>query len=306
MSFTNPFAIVGALVVVLVVAYLIRRIANRSSAQAFAYSDLAFAERNAAPNMRWDRLLAGAFLLGVFALAVAPAGPHLVASVPSHDATVVLCVDTSGSMRAADILPSRIDAARNAVRAYIDALPAGTRVGIVAFSSGAVVVQTPTDDRDQARNAVALIPQPNGGTAIGDALMSAARLLPERGARAIVLLTDGVNNLGAAPLDVAPQIGATGTRIFTIGIGTQNGGLIPGTMEEAEIDEDALRSIAAAGHGDYHRATDAAALQGDLANLVRETVWEKKRVDASLPFALVGGICVVLSVLGAATLGRFP
>jgi Ca-activated chloride channel family protein len=306
MSFANPLLVVVAILAAIGAIVLVRLVDRRASSQAFAYSNVAFVERVAGRNVALDRILVAAFVLGVFGLVGALAGPHLTAAVPSNDATVVLCVDTSGSMRATDVAPSRIEAARAAVTAFIDALPSGTKVGIVAFSTGAIVIQSPTADRDQARAAVASIPPPNGGTAIGDALVSAARMLPEKGARAIVLLTDGVNNSGSSPLEVAPQIGATGTRIFTVGIGTQNGGLIPGTMEEAQIDEDALRAVADAGHGDYRRATDAGDLQGALARLVRETVWEKKRVDASLGFAVVGGLFVTLAALGAATIGRFP
>ena len=71
------------------------------------------------------------------------------------------------------------------------------------------------------------------------------RLLPNAGKRAIVLVTDGVNNMGADPLEVASGLGARGIRIFTVGIGTNGSGIaIPGTSEEASIDEDALRAIA--------------------------------------------------------------
>jgi Ca-activated chloride channel family protein len=306
MSFANPLFVVVAILAALGAIALVRLVDRRASTQAFAYSNVAFAERVAGRNVALDRVLLGAFVLGIFGLVGALAGPHVTAAVPSNDATVVLCVDTSGSMRATDVAPSRIEAARAAVTSFIDALPGGTKVGIVAFSTGAVVVQAPTADREQARASVANIPSPNGGTAIGDALESAARMLPEKGARAIVLLTDGVNNSGSSPLAVAPQIGASGTRIFTVGIGTQDGGIIPGTMEQAQIDEDALRSVADAGHGDYRRATDAGDLQGALGRLVRETVWEKKRVDASLAFALCGGVFAVAAALGAATIGRFP
>ncbi len=306
MSAAHPAFVILALVVALFTVIAMRLVDRRAQAQALAYSDLAFVERIARRRVPLERVLAGAFVFGIFALAAALAGPRVSASVPTRDATIVLCIDTSGSMRATDIAPSRSEAAKAAVRGYIDALPAGTRVGIVAFSSSAIVVQTPIEDREQALASLALVPPPNGGTAIGDALLGAARLLPQKGARAIVLLTDGVNNSGASPLDAAPQIGATGIRIFTVGIGTQNGGIIPGTLEEAQIDEQALRSVAEAGHGDYRRATDASDLQGALARLVRETVWEKKNVDASLAFALAGGGIVVMAVLGFATLGRFP
>jgi len=235
------------------------------------------------------------------------AGPRFVAVVPVRGGAVVLCVDTSGSMRAADVAPTRSAAASQAVRAFVDGAPDGTRVGIVAFASGAGVVQPLSDDKDALRDAVARIPPPNGGTAIGDALVTAARLLPATGRRAIVLITDGVNNLGSDPSQVAPQIGAAGIEIDTIGIGTNDSGqFVPGTDQAAAIDEDALRQIALSAHGVYARADDAPTLRSRLAALANSTTTERKRIDAALPLALAGGAVTVLALGGGILAGRFP
>ena len=128
-----------------------------------------------------------AILLGGIALAK----PALVAVVPVHDAAVVLCIDTSGSMASTDISPTRSEASKAAARTFIAGVPAGTRIGIVAFSSAAAPLGPLTDDRDDARAALERLPDPNGGTAIGDALIVASHLLPPAGRRAIVLVTDG-------------------------------------------------------------------------------------------------------------------
>jgi len=150
------------------------------------------------------------------------------------------------------------------------------------------------------------LPEPNGGTAIGDALAAAAHLLPPGGRRAIVLVTDGVNNTGSDPLAVAAQIGAQGLSIFTIGIGTNSGQLIPGTDQDAEIDEDALRSIAASGNGTYARVSDAGALQARLGALARSTIDERRRVDLTVPSAIAAGVLAFGAAVGALALGRFP
>ena len=219
----------------------------------------------------------------------------------------MLCVDTSGSMRATDVAPTRADAAAAAVRAFVDSVPDGTRLGIVAFAGGAGVVAPLTDDKDVVRDAIARIPPPNGGTAIGDALAAAARELPKSGRRAIVLITDGVNNLGVDPLTTAQQIGANGIEIDTIGIGTNDSGqLVPGTDQAATIDEDALRQIASSARGVYARANDAGTLRARLAALANSTTKEKKRIDASLPLAVAGGAVVILALAGGMLAGRFP
>src|ERR1700681_1006455 len=219
---------------------------RRATTSALAYSNLAFFESVAKQRIDPAVVVALAGAAGILAFGAALAGPRFTALVPVRGGAVVLCVDTSGSMRATDVAPTRADAAAAAVRAFVDSVPDGTRLGIVAFAGGAGVVAPLTDDKDVVRDAIARIPPPNGGTAIGDALAAAARELPKSGRRAIVLITDGVNNLGVDPLTTAQQIGANGIEIDTIGIGTNDSGqLVPGTDQAATIDEDALRQIAA-------------------------------------------------------------
>ena len=112
-----------------------------------------------------------------------------------------------------------------------------------------------------------------------------------------MLITDGVNNSGADPLAVAPQLGANGVEIDTIGIGTNDSGqLIPGTGEEASLDEEALREIAHDAHGTYARAADAGSLRGRLDALAQTTTREQKKVDLALPFAVVAGAILLAAV----------
>lgn len=307
MSVAHPPWLVLGLVAAAAFLAIAHVAARRARAGALAYSDLAFFERATRTRLDPALLLALACALGLAAFGAALAGIRVVATLPLHGGAVVLCVDTSGSMRATDVAPSRAAAAADAVRAFVDAVPGGTRIGIVAFSSAAGVVQPLSDEKDAVREAVATIPPPNGGTAIGDALATAARLLPSAGRRAIVLVTDGVNNLGADPSEVAREIGGSGVEIDTVGIGTQNSGqLVPGTADEATLDEEALREIAASGHGAYARAADAAALRGRLAALAASTTAVRRPVDLSLPLALAGGILVAGALGGALVAGRFP
>ena len=307
MSFAHPVWLVGALLICVALAWLYRVLEARRDAQALAYSNLDFALAALRPSRIPGAVLFAAWLAGAGTLAVALAGPRLDARLPVHDATVVICIDTSGSMRATDIDPTRWDAAKAAARAFIDAVPDGTRIGIVTFSGEAAVIQAPSSDLDVVRQALDRVPYPNGATAIGDALEVAAAQMPASGRRAIVLLTDGVNNRGADPQISSQRIGARGITISTVGVGTSDSGkLIPGTSEPAEIDEGALRAIAANGAGRYARAADSGALRDEFRRLAFETVWERHRVDASLPFALGGGALVLVTFLTGFALGRFP
>jgi Ca-activated chloride channel family protein len=306
-SVAHPLWLVAGIVLAGAFLWLAHVASRRAAASALAYSDLAFFE--SATRSRFDPALALAIACAaaIVALCGALAGPKLIATVPVRGGAVVLCVDTSGSMRATDVAPTRSDAAAAAVRAFVDGVPDGTRLGIVAFASGAGVVQPLTEDKDTVRDAIGRIPPPNGGTAIGDALATAARLLPPSGKRTIVLITDGVNNLGTEPQSVAQQIGAAGIEIDTVGIGTNDSGqLVPGTDQAATIDEDALRQIAQTARGAYARAADAGALRSRLAALATSTTTEKKRIDASLPLAVAGGVLLVLALGGGMLAGRFP
>lgn len=307
MTFARPLALAVALVVAAALCWLYRAIEHRSRAQAFAYSNLAFALEALRPA-RWPTaLLFAAYACACAVLAFALGGPHLVTRVPTHDGTVVLCIDTSGSMRANDLSPSRADAARAAARAFSDAVPSGTRIGIVTFSSGANAILAPTDDIDAVHDALARIPPPDGATAIGDALAVGAQEMPPSGRRVIVLLTDGVNNRGADPIAVSQNIGAHGIRIETVGVGSSGSGeLIPGTNEQADLDAQALQSIAENGGGHYVAAGDAGSLRDAFRGLAFQTVWEKRRIDASFPVALGGGALLLATLLCGFALGKFP
>jgi Ca-activated chloride channel family protein len=298
--------LVLALFGVALLAAVYRRSERRREGQSLAYSNVAFVCEAFRPTRFAAAALFAGWLLGVAALGVALAAPHLTARVPVQDGVVMLCIDTSGSMASGDIVPTREAAARAAARAFIGDVPDGTRVGIVTFSTSALLVQPPTADRDAALAAVDRIPAPNGATAIGDALSLAAAQMPERGTRAVVLLTDGVNNHGSDPQAAGAAIGQKGIRIYTVGVGTNDSGqLIPGTLEPAEIDEDALRRMAASGGGSYFPAASANALRDIFRNLALQTVWESKRIDASLPFAFAGGALAALTLLAAVAAGRF-
>ena len=307
MSFAHPLWLAAALLAAFAFARLYRVLERRASGQALAYSNLAFAlEALAAP--RWPAaVLFWTWILGVGTLGAALAGPRIWALVPVKDGSVVLCIDTSGSMRATDIAPTRALAAQRAARAFVDTAPDGARIGIVTFSSSAVVIEAPSAERAEVRTALERIPQPDGATAIGDALALAGDQLPEGGRRVVILMTDGINNRGADPAEVARRLAAAGITVYTVGIGTSGSGeLIPGTSEPAELDRAALESIAETTGGTFAEVGDAGALEAAFADLARRTVWEKRRVDASVPFALAGGVLMLGGFLAGFAAGKFP
>lgn len=307
MIFATPIFLLLLPILIAIVSFVFRGLLGRRQENAAAYGSLAFARSVFARSLPLERLLAGLLLFGVAAPAFALAGPRLLVHVPSHDGSVVLCVDTSGSMATTDIVPTRAQAASNAAHIFVQNLPEGIRVGIVSFSSQANVILPLEMSREVIDEGVERIPSPNGATAIGDALLLAEETLPKTGQRAIVLLTDGVNNRGSDPIAAAQDLALHHITLYTVGIGTQNSGeLVPGTDEAAGTDPDALREYAELTGGEFFPVKDADEIASTFLALTRETSWNTKQIDVALPSALAGASSLLLSMLAGLFFGRFP
>jgi Ca-activated chloride channel family protein len=124
----------------------------------------------------WQRHLPGAFyLLALGALLLGLARPQAMIPVPKNQATVVMVMDTSGSMAATDVQPSRMAAAKQAGNTFLDALPATFRVSVIGFASTINTMVGPTTDRPVARQAINAL-RADGGTAMGDAIQRAVQV----------------------------------------------------------------------------------------------------------------------------------
>jgi len=190
-------------------------------------------------------LLAAALVALVFAVA----RPHQKALVPSDKAAVILVLDVSGSMQAVDVKPTRLDAARRAIDAFLAKVPHRVRVGLVLFSGEAVLATQPTTDHDLVRQAADSSGDIDafGGTAIGDALALAVRVgrqiagtagvqrtalgartlaaestvTPKHPLVSILFLSDGRQNRWLLqPLQGASRARAAGFPVYTVALGT--------------------------------------------------------------------------------------
>lgn len=178
---------------------------------------------------------ATASILGLALIALALAGPQLgerTELAKRYGSDLVVAVDASDSMRARDVLPSRIDRAKLELSALIDKLH-GDRVGLVTFAGQAFVQCPLTTDYDAAKLFLRAIDpgaMPVQGTAIAEALRTGARMLEaaDRGAKgkAILLLTDGEDHEG--DLDaVLAELEEAGVRVYALGVGSEGGAPIP-------------------------------------------------------------------------------
>jgi len=305
-SVDHPARLAIGIVAILAFAVLYERLQRRATARDLAYSSVPFFLEAVKPRTWIPRLLQALWILSVAGVVLAVSGPHVTMFVPARDGDVFICIDTSGSMASTDVTPTRAQAAKAAARAFIAESPPGIKIGIIAFSGTAGVVAPLNADHQLVASSLDDIPLPNGATAIGDALKLAAEQLPAQGHRVIILITDGVNNTGAGPSEMAQWLGAHRIPVYTVGIGTPAGGLIPGTNEEATIDEDALRGYAQVSGGAYARAENAIQLHDALARLGRITSLQAKRVDASFGFAIAGALGMLAAFLAGFGLGRYP
>ncbi|AEB12505.1 VWA domain-containing protein [Marinithermus hydrothermalis] len=245
------------------------------------------------------------FLLALVALIVAMARPVLPFPAYRSVATVVLAIDTSRSMRAEDLEPSRLEAAKAAAREFIRAMPPGVEVGLVAFSSYATLLQPPTTDRERLEQAVDLLDLAHR-TAIGDGLVAALRVLPLEdsdapGGMSVVLLSDGRNNYGIDPLEAARQAEAQGVRVYTVGVGLSENTYVfaNGYYIRAGLDEETLQEIAALTGGAYYRASSADELRAVYQTLARAVRLEVRPTEVTALAALAGALLLIVAVLVA-------
>lgn len=183
-------------------------------------------------------------------------------------AELMICLDVSNSMLAQDYFPDRLSRAKLAISKLTDRL-SNDRIGLIVFA-GTSFVQLPiTTDYVSAKMFLSNIGTdsvPIQGTAIGDAILTAARSFSAQSekSRAIIIITDGENHEDDA-VSAARTVAETGIKIYTIGVGAPDGQPIPvedgellkdkdGNIVVTKLDEKSLKQIAAAGNGAYVRA----------------------------------------------------
>jgi Ca-activated chloride channel homolog len=240
-SFSSPWLLLALLIVPAALA-LALWLDRRRARYAVAFTNLELLASVAPPRRPWRRWVPLAlFLLALAAASTALARPRASVSVPANRATIVLLVDVSGSMRAADVKPTRLGAAQTAMGTFADRVPKGVKIGLVSFSTGPDLLVIPTTDRTILHEGIDLL-SPEAGTAIGDGLGLAVQTVKTsvgdaprnkdgKIPGAIVLLSDGAQTRGElTPLQGAALARNAGIRVFTVALGTDNGTLDPGAF----------------------------------------------------------------------------
>jgi Ca-activated chloride channel family protein len=335
MTFASPWLLL-ALLIVPAMLFLAVWLDRRRARYAVAFTNLDLLASVAGTRRSWKRWLPLAlFLLALAAASTALARPRATLSVPSSRATVVLLVDVSGSMRAADVKPTRLGAAQNAMAAFADKVPKGVKIGLVSFSTGPNLLVIPTTDRAILHEGIDLL-SPEAGTAIGDGLAMAVQTVKQavgnapRGKDgkvpgAIVLLSDGAQTRGdLTPLQGAGLARDAGIRVFTVALGTDNGTLDPGSFGfgfgngqggflgtnrrfPVKPDPVTLAAIARETDGKTYRAQSASKVQEVYKQLGASIAHKSTTREVSSWFAGGAALFLLLSLGAAGLMGeRLP
>jgi len=237
---------------------------------------------------------------------------------------IVMAIDVSSSMLAKDLKPNRLAALKKVAADFINERP-NDRIGLVAYA-GESYTKTPiTSDKSIVLRALDEITygQLNDGTAIGMGLATSVNRLKDSKAlsKVIILLTDGVNNMGFIEPQTAANLAVEfGIKTYTIGMGTNGNAMTPISynadgsyrygMRDVEIDENLLKSIAESTGGTYFRATDNKKLEEiyeEINKLEKTEIEEFKYYNYEekyRPLVLLAGMLLLLEFLLKITIFR--
>ncbi|MDF1559208.1 MAG: VWA domain-containing protein [Bacteroidales bacterium] len=317
MVFENGWFLWFLLVIPLLVAYYIHR-QNRSHAS-LKLSTAGFFAESRNTFRHWLRHILFAMRLAVIALVIIviarPQNVDKWQSSTTEGIDIVLALDVSGSMLARDFSPDRLEASKNVATEFISGRPYD-RIGLTVFS-GESFTQCPlTTDHAVLINLLREIKSGmiEDGTAIGVGLATAINRIKDSDAisKVIILLTDGVNNMGSIDPMTAAEIAHTfGIRVYTIGVGSRGYADYPVQTPfgmryqkmQVEIDEVLLKEIAELTGGRYFRAVDNTSLQQVYSEIDKlekskiETREHSRREEVFMPWALAAAIILTLELL---------
>jgi Ca-activated chloride channel family protein len=256
------------------------------------------------------------FLIGLALLLVGFARPQAMLSSEREGATVVLAIDTSRSMQATDVSPSRLRAARTALLAFLAKLPEKYRVSVVTFSDRVTVAVPPTYDRDRVTRVLAFSPA-GEGTALSDAVLRSVQVASRAVGRktgprppaAVVVVSDGAQTQGqTTPQQAATRARRDGVPVYAVSLGTPNGVVerkLPGGFTErtqVPADPRTLQALASGSGGKLFRIGSAARLTEVYEDLGSRLAHQKEKKEVTV--AAAGG-AIIFMLAGAFASGAW-
>jgi Ca-activated chloride channel homolog len=330
MTFASPEMLFLLLLVPVAWFFLTRLEARRkNTAQAYADSHLLGSTIKTAPRAHSNtpRVLQ---LLALALLLFTSSRPSATLSLPQNKAAVMIALDTSRSMLATDIEPNRLEVAKNAIKDFLKLAPADTRIGLVTFSESAAAVVPATTDRAQLLERLGKVKTSNT-TSLADPIVAGVKALPGRAAAvvprglpgaprdnqpnpnlspnakpidleklppgAMLILSDGVGNVGA-DVRLAAQFAKTHkVKLYTVAVGKQGGAVskIDGQDYFIPFNAETLKQIAQLGEGQAV-STDKAELEKIYKELGTAIRFEPTKLEVS---AVASGLAMLFLLLSA-------
>jgi Ca-activated chloride channel family protein len=331
MNFIFPLGLWLTLIVPILIALYIWA-QRRRQKYALRYASLSLVKEalGRGPGIR-RHIPPALFLASLFFMTVAVARPVTVVSMPVQEGVVILAIDVSGSMQAEDLKPNRIEAAKEAAKAFVARQGEDVSVGIVSFAGDASLVQSPTTDHDLVIKAIDRL-RTQRATAIGRGILTsldaifendeeippsvqALQRLEETGGQGpmpsappggtlnapatIILLSDGQNNQFPAPLQIIGEAISRGIRVYTVGVGSAEGTILrlQGRQIRTRLDEATLKQIAELTEAEYFNASNSADLREVYEKLSTQLVLREQKTEVT---SYLTAIAAVLSILAGA------
>ncbi|TQN31722.1 Ca-activated chloride channel family protein [Haloactinospora alba] len=242
---------------------------SRRTHYTLRFTNLALLDRVAPNRPKWRRHVPAALFCATIGLMItALARPALPVDVPRERATIMVAIDVSPSMVANDVEPDRISAAKESAKGFVNALPDRFNVGMVAFSSSASVVSSPTRDHKAVTDSIETL-RISTGTAIGEGVFTSLQAIQSYDTEeqsdlppsAVVLLSDGENTSGRSVTEASRAASEANIPVSTIAFGTEKALVeINGEQVPADIDKDALHQLADHTDGHFYEAESEAEL----------------------------------------------
>lgn len=323
MSFVWTFMLWSLILIpALILLYL--RMQRRRSQIALRYGSLGLVQQASGRGVGARRHIpAILFLLGLIVLCVALARPQMVVGLPKVEGIIILAFDVSGSMAAEDFTPNRLEAAKRLAVEFVERQPSSVKVGVVAFSESGLSVQLPSADQSEIIDAINRL-RPQRGTSLANGIVASLNTIanltgqepivgfegadvpaplngtpevPSDQSSAIVLLTDGENNMNPNPLEAALLAAERGVRIHTIAVGSREGIelTVNGFTVFTKVDEAMLKQVSEITQGTYYIA-DA---DDDLEE-VYESIEPRLKVqeEPQEVTAVFAGISILILLVG--------
>lgn len=315
-SFEHPNRLLLWLVIpVLVAAYLIAmRMRNR---RGMRFTNTGILDAVVPKQSQWRRHLAVVLsILSLVTLTAAFATPQAAVKVPRERATVAVVIDASWSMKATDVKPNRLAAAKDAAQDFVKKLPSKYNITVVSMAGSVTTLVPPTKNHHTVNRVIDSI-KPEQSTAIGEGIYTALEAIDQApkakdkkkaAPGAIVLLSDGENTVGRAPLQAAKHAKKRKTPVYTIAYGTENGYVdLEGKRYTVPPDKKQMAEVAKVSGGNMFSAKDRDQLKEVYKNIGSEVGYVTKQRPITGRFAGYGLALAVLAALGAISLGaRWP